>query len=60
MPFSRWLNLKEFMLIIVLSLFSSILAVSDSTQAVSDSSSYASTTNLLMYGLVGSSLLGSE
>ncbi len=60
MPFARWLNLKEFILLAVLFLFSSTVAVSDSTQDVSNSSSYASTTNLLIYGLVGSNLLDSE
>jgi hypothetical protein len=60
MPFARWLNLKEFILLAVLFLFSSTVAVSDSTQDVSNASSYASTTNLLIYGLVGSNLLDSE
>ena len=60
MPFARWLNLKEFILLAVLFLFSSTVAVSDSAQDLSDSSSYASTTDLLIYGLVGSSLLASE
>jgi hypothetical protein len=59
-PFTRWLNLKEFILLAVLFLFSSTVAVSDSTQDVSISSSYASTTDLLIYGLVGSSLLDRE
>jgi hypothetical protein len=60
MPFARWLNLKEFILLAVLFLFSSTVAVSDSTQDVSNSSSYSSTTDLLIYGLVGSNLLDSE
>ena len=60
MPFSRWLNLKEFILLVVLFLFSSTVAVSDSTQGVSNSSSYASTTDLLIYGLIGSNLIVSE
>ncbi|MFP6834068.1 MAG: hypothetical protein VB914_04190 [Porticoccaceae bacterium] len=60
MPFARWLNLKEFVLLAVLFLFSSTVAVSDSTQDLSDSSSYAFTTDLMIYGLVGSSLLARE
>jgi len=60
MPFARWLNLKEFIMLSVLFLFSSTVAVSDSTQVVSNSSSYASTTDLLIYGLVGSNLLNNE
>jgi hypothetical protein len=60
MPFTRWLNLKEFVLSAVLFLFSSTVAVSDSAQDLSDSSSYAFTTDLLIYGLVGSSLLARE
>ena len=60
MPFTRWLNLKEFMLLAVLFLFSSTVAVSDSTQDVSNSYSYASTTDLLIYGLVGSNLIVGE
>jgi hypothetical protein len=60
MPFSRWLNLKEFILLAVLFLFSSTVAVSDSTQNFSNSSSYASKTDLLIYGLVGSNLLNNE
>jgi hypothetical protein len=60
MPFARWLNLKEFILLAVLLLFSSTVAVSDSTQDVSNSSSYSSTTDLLIYGLIGSSLIVSE
>lgn len=60
MPFSRWLNLKEFILLVALFLFSSTVAVSDSTQDVSNSSSYSSTTDLLIYGLIGSSLIVSE
>ncbi|MDA7794922.1 hypothetical protein N9I89_02360 [Porticoccaceae bacterium] len=60
MPFSRWLNLKEFTILAVLFLFSSTVAVSDSTQGVSNSSSYASTTDLLIFGLIGSNLIVSE
>ena len=60
MPFSRWLYLKEFVLLAVLFLFSSTVAVSDSAQDLTDPSSYVSTTDLLIYGLVGSSLLASE
>ncbi len=60
MPFSRWLYLKEFVLLAVLFLFSSTVAVSDSTQNAPNSSSYASTTDLLIYGLVGSNLLNNE
>jgi hypothetical protein len=60
MPFAKWLNVNEFILLAVLFLFSSIVAVSDSAQDLTDSSSYASTTDLLIYGLVGSSLLASE
>jgi hypothetical protein len=60
MPFAKWLNVNEFILLAVLFLFSSTVAVSDSAQDLTDSSSYVSTTDLLIYGLVGSSLLVSE
>jgi hypothetical protein len=60
MPFAKWLNVNEFILLAVLFLFSSTVAVSDSAQDLTDSSSYVSTTDLLIYGLVGSSLLASE
>lgn len=60
MPFAKWLNVKEFLLLAVLFLFSSTVAVSDSAQDLSDSTSYVSTTDLLIYGLVGSSLLADE
>jgi phosphate starvation-inducible membrane PsiE len=60
MPFTRWLNVKELFLLVILFLFSSTVAVSDSAQDLSDSSSYASTTDLLIYGLVGSNLLNDE
>jgi hypothetical protein len=60
MPFAKWLNVKEFLLLAVLFLFSSTVAVSDSALDLSDSTSYVSTTDLLIYGLVGSSLLADE
>jgi hypothetical protein len=60
MPFSRWLYLKEFVLLAVLFLFSSTVAVSDSAQNAPNSSFYASTTDLLIYGFVGSNLLNNE
>lgn len=60
MPFARWLNVKELFLLAVLFLFSSTVAVSDSAQDLSESSSYASTTDLLIYGFVGSNLLNDE
>jgi hypothetical protein len=59
-PFSRWVNLKEFILLAVFFVFSSTVAISDSTQNLSNSSSYASTTDLLIYGLVGSNLINNE
>lgn len=59
MPYDGWMNLKKFILTVALFLFSSTVAVSDSVRDLSDSS-YASTTHLLIYGLVGSSLLSSE
>jgi hypothetical protein len=60
MPFAKWLNVKEFLLLAVLFLFSSTVAVSDSAQDLSDSTSYVSTTDLLIYGLVGSSLISDQ
>ncbi len=60
MPFGRLFNLKKLILLVMLFLFSSTVAVSDSTQGVSNSSSYASTTDLLIYGLIGSNLIVSE
>jgi hypothetical protein len=60
MPFARCLNLKEFIILVVLFMFSSTVAISDATQDLSDSSSYVTTTNLLIYGLVGSNLLSNK
>jgi hypothetical protein len=59
-PFGRLFNLKKLILLVMLFLFSSTVAVSDSTQGVSNSSSYASTTDLLIFGLIGSNLIVSE
>lgn len=60
MPFAKWLNVNEFLLLAVLFLFSSTVAVSDSAQDLSDSTYYVSTTDLLIYGLVGSSLISDQ
>ena len=60
MPFAKWLNVNEFLLLAVLFLFSSTVAVSDSAQDLSDATSYVSTTDLLIYGLVGSSLISDQ
>lgn len=60
MPFAKLSNIKEFLLLAVLFLFSSTTAVSDSAQDLSESTSYVSTTDLLIYGLVGSSLLSDQ
>lgn len=60
MFFPRWLNFKKFILLLALFMFSSVLAVSDTSKGSSESSSYAITTDLLIYGLVGSNLLNND
>lgn len=60
MSSARWLNLKEFFFLLVLLIFSSMVAVSDVSDDKAGASSYASTTDLLVYGLVGSSLLSKD
>lgn len=60
MSSARWLNLKEFFFLLVLLIFSSMVAVSDVSDDKAGTSSYASTTDLLVYGLVGSSLLSKD
>lgn len=60
MSSARWLNLKEFFFLLVLLIFSSMVAVSDVSDDKVGTSSYALTTDLLVYGLVGSSLLSKD
>lgn len=57
MSIFRWLNLKEFFFLSVLLIFSSMLAVSDTADDTTGTSSYGLTTDHLIFGLVGSSLL---
>ena len=56
MSIVRWLNLKDFIFFAILFLFSSMLVVSDASENMVDSS-FTPTNDLLIYGLVGSSLL---
>lgn len=60
MSFARWLYLKEFILFSVLLIFSSMVAVSDTFENKTNSSSYGFTTDLVVYGLVGSNLLNKD
>ena len=56
MSIVRWLNLKDFIFFAILFIFSSMLVVSDASEDMVDSS-FTPTNVLLIYGLVGSSLL---
>lgn len=60
MSFRRWLNFKKIVLLMLLLLSSSMVAVSDQANDFSDSSSYDSPIDILIYGLVGSNLLRNE
>jgi hypothetical protein len=60
MSFRRWLNFKKIALLMLLFLSSSMVAVSDQANDFSDSSSYDSPIDILIYGLVGSNLLRNE
>ena len=59
MTIARWLNLKDFIFFAFLFIFSSMVAFSDTSEDVTDSSYYGLTTDLIIYGLVGSSILNS-
>jgi hypothetical protein len=57
---ARWLNLKDFVFFAALFVFSSMVAVSDTFDDITDSSSYGFTTDLVIYGLVGSNILNKD
>jgi hypothetical protein len=57
MTIARWLNLKDFIFFAFLFIFSSMVAFSDTSEDIADSSYYGLTTDLIIYGLVGSSIL---
>ena len=59
MTIARWLNLKDFIFFAFLFIFSSMLVVSDASEDMVDSS-FTPTTDLLIYGLVGSSILEND
>ena len=52
-------HLKDFIFFAFLFIFSSMVAFSDTSEDITDSSSYGFTTDLIIYGLVGSSILNS-
>lgn len=56
MTIARWLNLKDLIFFAFLFIFSSMVAFSDTSEDITDSSS-GFTTDLIIYGLVGSSIL---
>ena len=58
MNFFKLLRLKKLMLVLGLSMLSSVLAFSDTLESHSGESSYSFPTNLVVYGLVGSNILG--
>ena len=58
MNFLKLLRLKKLMLVLGLSMLSSVLAFSDTLRSHSGESPYSFTTNLIVYGLVGSNILG--
>ena len=56
MSIARWLNLKDFIFFAIPFKFLSMLVTSDTSEDMVDSS-FTLTTDLVIYGLVGSSLL---
>jgi hypothetical protein len=57
---ARWLNLKDFVFFAALFIFSSMVAFSDTSEDITDSSSYGFTTDLIIYGLIGSNILNKD
>lgn len=53
----KLLRLINIALVVGLFMLSSVLAVSDSSESFSDESSYGFSTNLIVFGLVGSNIL---
>ena len=60
MLINRWLDLKGFIFCVLLLLLTSMVAVSDTSKDPRNSSSNNYTTNLVVYGLVGSNLLNKD
>jgi hypothetical protein len=58
MNFLKLLRLNKLMLVLGLSMLSSMLAFSETLETLSGESSYSFSTNLIVYGLVGSNILG--
>jgi hypothetical protein len=58
MNFLKLLRLNKLMLVLGLSMLSSMLAFSDTLEGLTGESSYIFPTNLVVYGLVGSNILG--
>jgi hypothetical protein len=58
MNFLKLLRLKKLMLVLGLSMLSSVLAFSDTSESQPGESFYSFPTNLIVYGLVGSNILG--
>lgn len=57
MTIAGCLNLRNFIFFVFFFVFSSMVAFSDTSEDITDSSSYGLTTDLIIYGLVGSSIL---
>jgi hypothetical protein len=53
-------KLKDFIFFAALFVFSSMVAVSDTFDDITDSSSYGFTADLVIYGLVGSNILNKD
>mgnify|MGYP000315237990 FL=1 len=58
MNFLKLLRLNKLMLVLGLSMLSSMLAFSETLETLSGESSYSFPANLIVYGLVGSNILG--
>jgi hypothetical protein len=58
MNFLKLLRLNKLMLVLGLSMLSSMLAFSETLETLSGESSYSFPGNLIVYGLVGSNILG--
>ena len=56
----KMLHLNKLALIVGLFLFSSMVAISDTSEESSGSSSFTFSTDLIVYGLVGSNILSAD
>jgi hypothetical protein len=56
----KTLRLNKLLLIVGLFMFSSMVAISDTSEDLSGASSFSFSTDLIVYGLVGSNILGAN